>query len=137
MIRLPDSVDQEAIPQSVLRIDGALAQLNSHKKSDLASEILDLAAGFQSRASNNRLGQPRAQNPSLQKTVNSRFKMPAPGVSKGKMLLAEMKAAKEDSELGRIKITAGLYMLSRAKNGTEMMKKVLIYSSYDLNDISE
>ena len=115
-------VDEEAIPQSILKIDGALTQLNGHKKSDLASEILNLAAGFQSKASNNRLGQPRAQNPSLhwQKAVISRFKGPAPGISKGKTILAEMKAAKEDSAgLGRIKITAGLYMLSRAKNGRE------------------
>ena len=84
--------------------------------------------GFQSKASNHRLGQPRAQNPSLHNStvmsVNSRFKKPAPGVSKGKTLLAEMKAAKEDS--GRIKITAGLYMLSRGKNGAETMKKVLV-----------
>jgi hypothetical protein len=120
-------VDEETIPQSVIRIDGAVAQLNSHKKSDLASEILNLAAEFQSKASDNRLGQPRAQMPSLQKTVNSlaRFKKPAPGISKGKLILAEMKAAKEDSESGRIKITAGLYMLLRAKNGAEMMKKVI------------
>ena len=118
--------DEEAIPQSVLRIDGALAQLKGHKKSDLASEILNLSADFQSKASNNRLGQPRAQNPSLHKAISSRFKNPAPGISKGKIILAEMKAAKEDS--GRVKITAGLYMLSRAKNGTEIMKKV-IYSS--------
>lgn len=108
-----------------MRIDGALTQLNSHKKSDLANEILSLAADFQSKASNNRLGQPRAQNPSLQKTVTSRFKKPAPGVSKGKTLLAEMKAAKQDSGSERIKITAGLYILSRAKNGTETMKKVI------------
>ena len=127
-----DLVDEEAIPQNILRIDGALAQLNSHKKSDLVSEILNLAAGFQSKVSNSRLGQPRAQNPSFQKTVvnlNSRFKKHAPGISKGKMVLAEMKAAeKEGSESGRIKITAGLYMLSRAKNGAEMMKKVIIYN---------
>jgi hypothetical protein len=115
----------EAIPQSIIRIDGALAQLNSYKKSDLASEILDLAADFQSKASNNRLGLPRAQNPSLQKT---RYKNPGPGIAKGKMIVAEMKAAKtrEDSSSGRIKITAGLYMLSRAKNGAETMKKVII-----------
>lgn len=127
--------DSEAIPQSILKIDGALTQLNGHKKSDLASEILNLAAGFQSKASNNRLGLPRAQNPSLHNsTVNSRFKKPAPGISKGKMILAEMKAAaKEDSPAGRIKITASLYMLSRAKNGAETMKKVLvIYLSHDL-----
>ena len=107
-------VDEEAIPQSILKIDGALAQLNSHKKSDLAAEILNLAAGFQSKASDNCLGQPRAQNSSLHNTVNSRFKKPAPGVSKGKMLLAKMKAAKSE-DLRWIKITAGLYMLSRTK----------------------
>jgi hypothetical protein len=123
-------VDEEAIPQSILRIDGAITQLKGHKKSDLASEILNLAADFQSKASNNRLGQPRAQNTSLQKTVISRYKNPAPGVSKGKMLLAEMKAAKEDSGSGRIKITAGLYMLSRAKNGAEMMRKVILLYYY-------
>jgi hypothetical protein len=39
-------VDEEAIPQSILRIDGAIAQLKGHKKSDLASEILNLAADF-------------------------------------------------------------------------------------------
>jgi hypothetical protein len=46
------------------------------------------------------------------------------------MLLAEMKAAKEDSGSGRIKITAGLYMLSRAKNGAEMMRKVILLYYY-------
>ena len=112
------------IPQSIIRMDGAVAQLNGHKKSDLASEILNIAADFQSKASNNRLGQPRAQNPSLQK---SRFnlKNPGPGIAKGKMILTEMKAAAKE-DFHRIKITAGLYLLSRAKNGVEMMKKVLI-----------
>ena len=51
-------VDEDAIPQSIIKIDGATAQLNDHKKSDLASEILNIAADFQSKASNNHLGQP-------------------------------------------------------------------------------
>jgi hypothetical protein len=122
---LDSLVEEESIPQSIIKIDGAVAQLNGHKKSDLASEILNLATDFQSKASNNRLGQPRAQNTSLQKAVTSRFKTPAPGLSKGKTILAEMKSAREDS--GRIKITAGLYMLSMAKNGAEMMKKVILF----------
>jgi hypothetical protein len=112
-------VDEEAIPQSILRIDGAIAQLKGHKKSDLAFEILNLAADFQSKASNNRLGQPRAQNTSLQKTVISRYKNPAPGVSKGKMLLAEMKAAKEDSGSGWIR----LLLASTCSRGRKMVQK--------------
>ena len=112
------------IPQSIIRMDGAVAQLNGHKKSDLASEILNIAADFQSKASNNRLGQPRAQNPSLQK---SRFnlKNPGPGIAKGNMILTEMKAAAKE-DFHQIKITAGLYLLSRAKNGVEMMTFCLV-----------
>ncbi|KAF8631327.1 hypothetical protein AX17_005133 [Amanita inopinata Kibby_2008] len=117
-------VDEEAIPQSILKLNGAMEQLGSYQKSDVASEIFELAAGFQSVASDNRLGCPRTQNTSLQKAALSRFKEPAPGLSKGKTLLAEMKAAKDDS--GRIKITAGLYLISKNKSGTEIMKKVML-----------
>jgi hypothetical protein len=84
---------------------------------------MELAAGFQSIASDNRLGRLRTQNTSLQKAALSRFKKPAPGLSKGKTLMAEMKAAKDDA--GRIKIMAGLYLISKNKSGTEIMKKVM------------
>jgi hypothetical protein len=114
--------DKETIPQSVLQLDGALAQLTGHQKSDFASEIFQIVAGYQSHASDNCLGLPRTQNASLQKTTNSRFKKAAPGISKGKMLLAEMKMKKE--EAGRVKITAGLYIVSKNKGGTGIMKKV-------------
>ena len=61
---------------------------------------------------------------SLQKTINSssRFKKPAPRISKGKMFLAEMSTKKE--EAGRVNITAGLYLVSKKKDGTDIMKKV-------------
>ena len=48
----------------------------------------------------------------------------APGVSKGKMLMAAMKAAKYVA--GRIKITTGLYVISKSKSGAKMMKKVML-----------
>jgi hypothetical protein len=100
-----------------------MVQLGSYQKSDVASEIMELAAGFQSIASDNHLGRLRTQNTSLQKAALSRFKKPAPGLSKGKTLMAEMKAVKDDA--GRIKITAGLYLISKNKSGTEIMKKVM------------
>jgi len=115
-------VDEEAIPRVILKLDGAMDQLSSYRKSDVTSEIFELAAGFQSVASDNRLGRPRTQNTSLQKAAPSRFKKPAPGLSKGKTLMAEMKAAKDNT--GRIKITAGLYLISKNKSGTEVMKKI-------------
>lgn len=115
--------DEETIPQGILQLDGALAQLTKHQKSDFASEIFQIAAGYQSQASDNRLGLPRTQNASLQKTIiNSRFKKPAPGISKGKTLLAEMNTKKE--EAGRVKVTAGLYVVSKKKGGADIMKKV-------------
>jgi hypothetical protein len=103
----------------VIQLDGALAQLTKHQKSDFASQI---AAGYQSQASDNRLGLPRTQNKSLQKTISSRFKKPAPGISKGKTLLAEINTKKE--EAGRVKVTAGLYVVSKRKDGTGVMKQV-------------
>ena len=48
--------DEETIPQGVLRLDGALAQLTKHHKSDFASEIIQITAGYLSHASDNRLG---------------------------------------------------------------------------------
>lgn len=115
--------DAEA-PPSILKLVGAIEQLNNYRKSDVAAHIIELAARFQSVASDNRLGRPRTQNTSLQKAALSRFKKPAPGLSKGKTLMAEIKAAK--NEAGKIKITAGLYILSKNKTGTraEIMKKV-------------
>jgi hypothetical protein len=59
--------------------------------------------------------------------VLSCFKKPAPGLSKGKTLMAEMMSAKDNA--GRIKITAGLYLISRNKSGTEVMKKVMLLKS--------
>jgi len=97
-------------------------QLGTHRKSDVASEIIELATGFQSIASDNRLGRPRTQNASLQKASLARFKKPAPGLSKGKTLMAEMKAAKDNAS--RIKITSGLYLISQNRSGAEIMKKV-------------
>jgi hypothetical protein len=110
-----------------------MEQLSGYQKSDVASEILDLAAGFQSIASDNRLGRPRTQNTSLQKTVISRFKKPAPGLSKGKTLMAEMKTAKDDT--GRIKITAGLYLISKNRSGTETMKKVMYLNCRSISNV--
>jgi hypothetical protein len=43
--------------------------------------------------------------------------------------MAEMKAAKD--ETGRIKITAGLYLLSKQKHGAEVMKRVSIIELSD------
>ena len=101
-----------------------MEQLTGYQKSDVTSEILELAARFQSIASDNHLGHPWTQNTSLQKSANSHFKKPAPELSKGKTrLLAEMKMAKVDAS--RIKITAGLYLISKNKSGNEMMKKVM------------
>jgi len=77
-------------------------------------------------ASDNCLGRPRTQNASLQKATVARFKLPAPGLSKGKTLIEEMKAAKDKA--GRIKITAGFYLLSKDKRGAEVMKKVISLS---------
>ena len=118
------SVEAENIPQSVLKLDGAMDQLGGYQKSDVASDMIELAARFQSIASDNRLGHPRTQNTSLQKAVLSCFKKPAPGLSKGKTLMAEMKAVKEDPS--RIKITAGLYLISKNKSSAEIMKKVML-----------
>jgi len=53
--------------------------LNSHEKSDFTSEILELAAKYQSIASDSHLGHPQTQNTSLQKTVTLCFKKAAPG----------------------------------------------------------
>jgi len=112
------------IPQSIFKLVGAAEQLSSYPKSDVAAaEIIELAAGFQSIASDKRLGRPRTQNTNLQKATLSRFKKAAPGLSKGKTLLAEIKAAKNDT--GRIKVTAGLYILSKNKSQTDVMKKVM------------
>jgi hypothetical protein len=123
--------DEETIPQGVLQLDGALAQLAKHHKSDFASEIFQIAAGYQSQASDNRLGLPRTQNASLQKATNSRFKKAAPGISKGKTLLAEMNTKKE--EAGRVKVTAGLYMVFKKKGGnTDIMKRVKISLAFKL-----
>ena len=59
----------------------------------------------------------------------SRFKKPAPGISKGKTLLAEMKAAKDDTP-GKIRITASLYVISpKSKGGIETMRRVRTYIS--------
>jgi hypothetical protein len=120
-------VDEEAIPQSILKLDRAMDQLGCYQKSDVTSKLIELTAGFQSIASDNNLGHPRTQNSSLQKAVLSRFKKPVPGLSKGKTLMVEMKAAKDDA--GRIKITAGLYLISKNKSGTELMKKVMLSKS--------
>jgi hypothetical protein len=117
-------VDEEAIPQAILKLDRAMDQLGHYRKSDVTSKIIELAAGFQSIASDNRLGCPRTQNTSLQKAALSCFKKPAPGLSKEKMLMAEMKAAKDNA--GRIKITTGLYLISKNKSGTKLMKKVML-----------
>jgi hypothetical protein len=116
---------QEDIPQSIIQLDGAAEQLKVSRKSDVVTEIIAIAAGFQETASDNRLGRPRTQNPGLQKATLARFKKPAPGLSKGKTLMAEMKAAATDGHTGRIKITAGLYLLSKYKRGPEVMKKVM------------
>ena len=114
---------EEDIPQSIFKLDGAMDQLDTYRKSDVAAGIIAIAARFQDTASDNRLGRPRTQNAGLQKATLSRFKKPAPGLSKGKTLLAEMKAA--NNEAGRTKITAGLYLLSKHKRGAEVMKKVM------------
>jgi hypothetical protein len=116
--------DEETIPQDVLKLDGALAQLTKHQKSDFASEIFQIAAGYQRQVSDNRLGLPRTQNTSLQKITSSRhgFIKAKPGISKGKTILAEMNTKKE--EAGRVKVTAGLYVVSKKKDGGEIMKKV-------------
>ena len=111
------------VPQSVFKLDGVVEQLSDYRKSDVAAGIIAIAARFRDTASDNRLGRPRTQNAGLQKATLSRFKKPAPGLSKGKTLLAEMKVARDDA--GRIKITAGLYLLSKYKHGAETMKKVM------------
>ena len=100
-----------------------MAQLAGYSKSDFGSEILQIAAGYQNKASDYRLGLPRTQNASLQKTSTSRFKKPAAGISKGKTILAEMQALKEDA--GKIKITAGLWVARKGKKaGTDTFVKV-------------
>ena len=122
--------DGEPIPQSILDLNGALVQLTGHRKSDFASEILDVAAEFQRKASDNRLGLPRTQNTSLQKAATLRFKKPAPGISKGKTLLAEIKAAKDDADTGKIRITSSLYVIhSKSKGSTDTMRRVRTYVS--------
>jgi hypothetical protein len=124
------SLVEEDIPQHIFQLDGVVEQLRTYRKSDIAAELITVAARFQETASDNRLGRPRTQNASLQKATLSRFKKLAPGLSKGKTLMAEMKAAKD--ETGRIKITAGLYLLSKQKHGAEVMKKVsVIELSYE------
>lgn len=116
---------EEDIPQTIFELDGAAEQLSAYRKSDVAAEIIAIAARFQDTASDNRLGRPRTQNANLEKAALSRFKKLAPGLSKGKTLMAEMKAAAK-GEAGRIKITAGLYLLSKYKRGgAEVMKRVM------------
>jgi hypothetical protein len=111
---------EEDIPQSIIQLNGAVEQLKSYCKSYVAASIIAIAARFQETASDNHLGRPRTQNPGLQKATLARFKKAVPGLSKGKTLMVEMKAATED----RIKMTAGLYLLSKYKRGPEVMKKV-------------
>ena len=113
---------EEDIPQAIFKLEGAVEQLNSFRKSDVAADIIANAARFKSTASDNRLGRLRTQNASLQKATLARFKKSAPGLSKGKTILAEMKAA--SNEPGRIKITARLYLLSKCKRGVEVITKV-------------
>ena len=126
-------VDEEAIPQSILKLDGAMEQLSGYQKSDIPSEILDLAAGFQSIASDNHLGCLQTQNTSHQKTMISHFKKPAPKLLKGKTLMAEMKSAKDDA--GRIKITARLYLISKNRSGTKTMKKVMYLTCGSISNV--
>ena len=95
--------DEETIPQGVLRLDGALAQLTKHQKSDFATEIFQIAAGYQSQASDNRLGLPRTQNTSLQKVISSRRGLMKPplGITKGMSIVNEMKTKKRGSRQGQ------------------------------------
>ena len=118
---------KEDIPPSVYRLVGVAEQLDNYSKSDVAADIIEVAARFRSIASDNRLGRPRTQNTNLQKAALSRFKKPAPGLSKGKTLMAEINAAKFDA--GKIKVTAGLYVLSKNKSSVraEIMKKVMLF----------
>jgi len=114
---------EEDIPQSIFKLDRVVKQLSTYWKSDVAAEIIAIAARFQDTASDNCLGCLRTQNTSLQKAALSQFKKPATGLSKGKTLMAEIKAAKDD--VGRMKITAGLYLLFKYKTHTKVMKKVM------------
>jgi hypothetical protein len=95
-----------------------MAQLAEFQKSDFSTKILEIAAGYQSKASDHRLGLPRTQNASLKKATaasTSCFKKAAAGVSKGKTLLTEIQEKRANT--GKVKITAGLWMMMPGKKG--------------------
>ena len=101
-------------------------------KSDFATEIFQIAPGYQRQASDNCLGLPQTQNTSLQKIISSRRGLMKPllGITKGKKILNEMNTKKE--EAGRVKVTAGLYVVSKKKGGGDIMKKVSIRIDFAL-----
>ena len=68
-------------------------------KSDFATEIFQIAPGYQSQASDNCLGLPQTQNTSLQKIISSRRGLMKPllGITKGKKILNEMNTKKEEA----------------------------------------
>ena len=55
---------------------------------------------------------------------------PLLGITKGKKILNEMNTKKE--EAGRVKVTAGLYVVSKKKGGGDIMKKVSIRIDFTL-----
>jgi hypothetical protein len=59
------SLVEEDISQNIFQLDGVMEQLRTHRKSDVAAEIIKIAARFQETASDNCLGRPRTQNASL------------------------------------------------------------------------
>ena len=81
---------------------------------------------------NNCLGLSQTQNTSLQKIISSRRGLMKPllGITKGKKILNEMNTKKE--EAGRVKVTAGLYVVSKKKGGGDIMKKVSIRIDFTL-----
>ncbi|KAF9457273.1 hypothetical protein BDZ94DRAFT_1240915 [Collybia nuda] len=99
-------VDSDAVPSSIIQLKGAMAQLAEFQKR------------YQSKASDHRLGLPRMQNASLQKATaaaTSHFKKAPVGIAKGKTILADIQEQRANA--GKVKITAGLWMMAPAKRG--------------------
>lgn len=88
------------VPRAILKIPGVTTQLEEYNKS-----------------------RPRTQNANLQKAVvASRFAKPGPMLTQGKAILAEMKAAQQNSD--GVKITSCLWLSKKAKGGSDVLVKV-------------
>lgn len=113
------------VPVEVLNLTDASDQLEKFQKSDFIYNLLDNAEIYKRHASSHRLGLPRTQNASLIKAGSSRssiFTKPAAGISKGQVILQEMKTLREEHT--KIKIAGCLWYLKTSKKGVSTLVKV-------------